>query len=228
MPEAYLMLVGAALFDKLDGALARRLGLTQPPPHREIQPRFTLGSILDDISDGVSFCLAPAYICYVTVSSFQDPLIQGLPLVPVAWAYGIMGVARLVYFTLDRSPIPGFFKGLPTPAAGLLVSAPLILLEQAIETGSADSARFWGLVAFGLMVLVAVMMNLYFIRYLHMGRFMGRRPWFTRLTVLVCLVTLFTPYFGYAALLYLSIYLLSPLFTWRVDPRDAAREGPLS
>ncbi len=224
--EAYLMLVGAALFDKLDGALARRLGLTQPPPHRETQPRFSLGSILDDISDGVSFCLAPAYIFYVTVSPFPDPLIQGLPLTLIAWAYGITGVARLVYFTLDRSPIPGFFKGLPTPAAGLLVSAPLILFSQAIEAGSADSARFWGLVAFVLMGLVAVVMNLYFIRYLHMGRFMGRRPWFTRLTVLVCLVALFTPYFGYAALISLSIYLLSPLVTWRVDPHEAAREAP--
>jgi CDP-diacylglycerol--serine O-phosphatidyltransferase len=225
--EAYLMLVGAALFDKLDGALARRLGLTQPPPHRETRPRFTLGSILDDISDGVSFCLAPAYIFYVTVSPFPDPLIQGLPLASLSWVYGIMGVARLFYFTLDRSPIPGFFKGLPTPAAGLLVTAPLILFSQAIEAGSAESARFWGLVAFGLMGLLAVMMNLYFIRYLHMGRFMGRRPWFTRVTVLVCLVTLFTPYFGYAALLYLSLYLLSPLVTWRVDPREAAREAPL-
>jgi CDP-diacylglycerol---serine O-phosphatidyltransferase len=225
--EAYLMLVGAALFDKLDGALARRLGLTQPPPHRETQPRFTLGAILDDISDGVSFCLAPAYIFYVTVSPFPDPLIQGLPLALISWAYGIMGVARLIYFTLDRSPIPGFFKGFPVPAAGLLVLAPLILFGQAIEAGSADSARFWGLMAFGLMALVAVMMNLYFIRFLHMGRFMGRRPWFTRLTVLVCLVALFTPYFGYAALIALSIYLFSPLVTWRVDPQEAAREAPL-
>ncbi len=224
--EAYLMLVGAALFDKLDGALARRLGLTQPPPHRQTQPRFTLGSILDDISDGVSFCLAPAYIFYVTVSPFPDPLIQGLPLASLAWVYGIMGIARLVYFTLDRSPIPGFFKGLPTPAAGLLVTAPLILFNQAIEAGGVDSARFWGLVAFGLMGLSAVMMNLYFIRYLHMGRFMGRRPWIIRSTVLVCLVTLFTPYFGYAALFYLSLYLLSPFVTWRVDPQEAAREAP--
>jgi CDP-diacylglycerol--glycerol-3-phosphate 3-phosphatidyltransferase len=225
--EAYLMLVGAALFDKLDGALARRLGLTQPPPHREAQPRFTLGAILDDISDGVSFCLAPAYIFYVTVSPFPDPLIQGLPLAFISWAYGIMGVARLIYFTLDRSPIPGFFKGFPVPAAGLLVLAPLILFGQAIEAGSAESARFWGLMAFGLMILVAVMMNLYFIRFLHMGRFMGRRPWFTRLTVLVCLVALFTPYFGYAALISLSIYLFSPLVTWRVDPQEAAQETPL-
>jgi CDP-diacylglycerol--serine O-phosphatidyltransferase len=225
--EAYLMLVGAAFFDKLDGALARKLGLTERPPHREIQPRFTLGSILDDISDGVSFCLAPAYIFYVTVSPFPDPFIQGLPLAFVAWAYGIMGVARLVYFTLDRSPIPGFFKGLPTPAAGLLVSAPLILFNQAIEAGSADSARFWGLMAFGLTCLAAVVMNLYFIRYLHMGRFMGRRPWFARVTVLVCLVSLFTPYFGYAALFSLSLYLFSPLVTWRVDPHDAVREEPL-
>ena len=122
--EAYLMLVGAALFDKLDGALARRLGLTQPPAHQERPSRFTLGSILDDISDGLSFCLAPAYIFYVTVSPFPDPLIQSLPLTFIAWAYAVMGIARLVYFTLDRTPIPGFFKGFPTPAADFSFQRP--------------------------------------------------------------------------------------------------------
>ena len=30
--ESYLMIIGAATFDKLDGALARRLGLTEPLP----------------------------------------------------------------------------------------------------------------------------------------------------------------------------------------------------
>ncbi len=29
--EAYLLLIGAAIFDKLDGAMARKLGLTEPP-----------------------------------------------------------------------------------------------------------------------------------------------------------------------------------------------------
>jgi hypothetical protein len=40
-------------------------------------------------------------------------------------------------------------------------------------------------------------------------------------------VALFTPYFGYAALISLSIYLFSPLVTWRVDPQEAAQETPL-
>ena len=30
MTESYLLLIGAAVFDKLDGAMARKLGLTEP------------------------------------------------------------------------------------------------------------------------------------------------------------------------------------------------------
>jgi hypothetical protein len=38
------------------------------------------------------------------------------------------------------------------------------------------------------------------------------------------LVVVFTPYFGHMAFLYMSLYTLSPLVTWRVDPQIAAKE----
>ena len=64
MREAYTILIGAAMFDKLDGAVARKLGLTEPlPESKPTNKRYvSLGGILDDISDGVSFCIAPAII----------------------------------------------------------------------------------------------------------------------------------------------------------------------
>ena len=37
--------------------------------------------------------------------------------------YAALGIARLIYFTLDKDPIPGFFKGMPTPAAAMLAVA---------------------------------------------------------------------------------------------------------
>lgn len=221
--EASLFLIGAALFDKLDGALARRLGLTEQA-ESEIDPpgRINLGSILDDISDAVSFCIAPAWIFYITLSGCEDPLIQRLPLGWMACLYTLLGICRLVYFTLDRTPVPGFFKGMPTPAAALLVISPMISLGQAMSTGS-DLVRFWGIVSFATIVIAALLMNLYPIRYLHLGRFMSRHRWFARLTLLV-LLSVFTPYYGIVCLTYMVLYTFSPLVTGRIDPADASRE----
>lgn len=220
--EAYLFLIGAAFFDRLDGSVARRMGLTEPLPG-QAPKRFNMGSILDDISDGVSFCIVPAWIFYITITDFQDLSFQKLPMGFAACLYAAMGITRLIYFTLDTSPIPGFFKGMPTPAAALLVTAPLMMFQQALHE-SAAQARFWGIFCFGLMIFASIMMNLYPVRYLHLGRFMGRNPWFGRLSTSL-LLTVFTPYFGYVALIYLLGYVLSPLITWRIQPDVAARES---
>jgi len=222
--EASLFLIGAALFDKLDGAVARRLGLTEPLPGDETKPKaVSLGGLLDDISDAVSFCIAPAWMFYFLISDINDPLIQSLPYNWTAVIYAVAGILRLVYFTIDKHPVPGFFKGMPTPAAALLVVAPMIILSQALIENS-TSVPFWGVVSLGMMIASAVIMNLYPIRYLHIGRFMSRHPWFGRATLLI-LIAAFTPYYGYLFLFFMLLYALSPLVTWRIDPEDAARES---
>ena len=111
------MLIGAATFDKLDGAVARRLGLTEPLPAQIAPKKINLGNIMDDFADAVSFCIAPAWIFYIALSDLGS---GGLTPAVVGWiaaVYALAGLARLVYFTIDRHPIPGFFKGMPTPAA---------------------------------------------------------------------------------------------------------------
>jgi len=222
--EAYLFLIGAAMFDKLDGALARKLGLTEPLMTEEKSKlRFTFGGVLDDISDTVSFCIAPAWIFYITLSSFLDPVIQKLPLGWIAWFYALLGISRLVYFTLDKSPIPGFFKGLPVPAAALLALSPLIIFVQATNDAS-EWARYWGIFSCGLIIFTAIVMNFYPIRYLHLGRFMSRHPWFARANLLLLIIAVLTPYFGHISLLYMIGFLLSPLVTWRINPEIAVKE----
>ena len=222
--EAYLILIGAALFDKLDGALARRLGLTEPLDPEAPPRRITLGGILDDISDGISFCIVPAWIFYLAMGTAADPILPHAAAGWVAWLYALAGIGRLAYFTLDTSPVPGFFKGLPTPAAALLVLAPLIMFSQAREVGPA-LIRFWAFASTGLMVFAAVWMNLYPIRYLHFGRFMNRRPLFTSLSMILTMLSVFTPYFGHWVLCCMVIYVFSPLWTWRVSPAVAASEN---
>ena len=75
------------------------------------------------------------------------------------------------------------------------------------------------------MIATAVLMNIYPIRYLHLGRFMSRHPWFARGTLLLLIVSVFTAYFGHISLAYMTGYLFSPLITWRIDPEIAAKEN---
>ena len=221
--EAYLLLIGATLFDKLDGAVARKLGLTEPPPDGEEKASVSLGALLDDIADAVSFCIVPAWIFYLV---FSEPALADVVQVPagiLATGYALMGVLRLVYFTIDKKPVPGFFKGLPTPAAALLVTAPLLMLMESITEGAGD-IRFWGLFCAGLMAFTALLMNVYPVRYLHYGRFMNRRPLFSGVIMAFGFAFIFTPYFGHFALFCMLLYVISPFWTWKISPEIAARE----
>ncbi|WP_319407582.1 CDP-alcohol phosphatidyltransferase family protein [uncultured Desulfosarcina sp.] len=224
MREAYLMMIGAATFDKLDGALARRLGLTEPLSDEPGKKTINMGSIMDDLADAISFCIVPAWIFYITLNLFGEGRFDHLPIGWIAVFYAVMGMGRLVYFTLDKTPIPGFFKGLPTPAAAMLVMSPLVIFDHALALSS-QRILFWGLFATGTMVFAGVIMNLYPIRYLHMGRTMSRHPWFGRANLLLLTISMFTPIFGEICLGYMVLYLLSPVFTWRIHPSDAARES---
>jgi phosphatidylserine synthase len=224
MREAYLMMIGAATFDKLDGALARRLGLTEPLPDEPSKKKINMGSIMDDLADAISFCIVPAWIFYIILSQFGQDRFAHLPVGWIAVFYAAMGMGRLVYFTLDKTPIPGFFKGLPTPAAAMLVMSPLVIFDHALALSS-QRILFWGFFATGTMVFAGVIMNLYPIRYIHLGRTMSRHPWFGRANLLLLTISMFTPIFGQICLGYMILYLLSPLLTWRILPEDAAREN---
>ena len=110
----------AALVDFLDGFVARLFKAASP-----------IGKQLDSLADVVSFGLAPGMILYqlLRMSYAREPggldvslwtLLPAL-LFPCASAY------RLARFNIDVSQQKGF-KGVPTPAAGLLVaSLPLIM-----------------------------------------------------------------------------------------------------
>lgn len=225
--EAYLFLLGAAIFDKLDGALARKLGLTEQVSQQDKKSGFSVGAILDDIADGISFCLVPALVFYLALSRSPILEITSLPLELIAGFYGLLGVCRLIYFTVDKSPIPGFFKGMPTPAAALLVISPLLMYSQALESGLhyAD-AVFWANLSVVLMITAALAMNCYPLHYLHLGRYMDRHSWFGRLNIFLLLSSVFTPYFGYVALIYLLLYLVSPVITRRLEPDKGKRTDP--
>ena len=222
--EAYLILLGAGFFDKIDGAVARKLGLTTPLP--SAKPRkynITLGSVLDDVSDTVSFCIAPAVIFYMLMVQVADQSIQRLPYGWIAIIYVLLGVTRLVFFILDQNSIPGFFKGIPVPGAALLAASPFIMLGKALES-NAQEIIIWAQFSFFLMIFAAILMISFPIRYIHIGRLMGRSRKFLIFTISLIIGFAFTPYFGHVALIYLFLYVLSPLYTWRITPELASRE----
>ncbi|MEJ5357960.1 MAG: CDP-alcohol phosphatidyltransferase family protein [Desulfobacterales bacterium] len=223
--EASLFLIGAAFFDKLDGALARRLGLNEPLPGEEPRPRkVTTGALLDDIADAVSFCIVPAWMLVILLDRSPAASVQALPAAAIGVVYAAAGILRLVYFTLDKNPVPGFFKGMPTPAGALLVAGPMVLAGPAAGDVSA-AAVFWAWVSAFTFVGAALLMNLYPVRYLHAGRFMSRHPWFGRATFAL-LISIFTPFYGYVLFLFMLAYAASPLFTGHLRPTEAGAERP--
>lgn len=117
---AALFLYASALVDFLDGFVARFFKSSSE-----------MGKQLDSLADVVSFGVAPGVIFYQLLrmsfireeSGLDTSIIWLLP----AFLFAAAAAYRLAKFNLDTSQSYGF-KGVPTPAAGLLVaSLPLIL-----------------------------------------------------------------------------------------------------
>ncbi|WP_239619149.1 CDP-diacylglycerol--serine O-phosphatidyltransferase [Cohnella mopanensis] len=99
---AALLVIIAMLLDGLDGRVARALNA---------QSEF--GKELDSLSDVISFGVAPAFIMYQAAFQGVNPAIAWI----VTAIFPICGALRLARFNVIDG-IPGYFIGLPIPAAG--------------------------------------------------------------------------------------------------------------
>jgi len=117
---ATFFIMAAAIVDFLDGFVARILKASSD-----------MGKQLDSLSDVVSFGVAPSVILYQLLRTSFIKEENGLE-TSIAWLLPAFIVAcaaayRLARFNLDSSQSYGF-KGVPVPAAGLLIASfPLIL-----------------------------------------------------------------------------------------------------
>jgi CDP-diacylglycerol--serine O-phosphatidyltransferase len=153
MPEktelASLFIGLAALVDFLDGLVARLFKATSP-----------MGKELDSLADVVSFGVAPGMILYQLLRMSFASQADGLD-VSVGWLLPAMLIPcaaayRLARFNIDDSQQYGF-KGVPTPAAGLLIaSLPLISWYPNNSMVEGALANKW--VLYALIVLVAYLM----------------------------------------------------------------------
>ena len=102
-------------FDLIDGAVARRLGVTSK-----------FGKDFDTIADLVSFGLAPAVLVAAMTGWTAASMIGGL-------IYFTAICIRLYDYskTKDITP-PGFFRGLPSPAGAWLISSTILCVPPAV------------------------------------------------------------------------------------------------
>ena len=107
MNFAVVFILLAAAADGLDGFVARKMGSSP------------LGANLDSLADLISFGTAPVYLA-----------IMAFHLGPLVWPVGIFylvcGTLRLARFNVSGKS-DQFFEGLPIPAAGIFLSASVLL-----------------------------------------------------------------------------------------------------
>lgn len=111
---AGLLIFVAMLFDLLDGQVARLTKQTSK-----------FGMELDSLCDMISFGVAPVFIMLTCSKAFHSPLPWGARLL---WGIGALFAAcvamRLARYNVDHGKhAPGFFQGLPSPAAAGTVAS---------------------------------------------------------------------------------------------------------
>jgi len=105
---ALVFILLAAMADGLDGLVARKMGGSP------------LGANLDSLADLVSFGLAPPFLA---ISAFHlQPSIW-----PIAMLFLLCGALRLARFNVVSEKGDQHFEGLPIPAAGIALSASVLL-----------------------------------------------------------------------------------------------------
>lgn len=129
-------IVAAAVFDMLDGRVARMTNTESP-----------FGAEYDSLSDVVSFGMAPAVLLYLWALE---------PFGRLGWlaSFGYLACAalRLARFNVQASSEKNYFQGLPTPmAAGIVSSAVLCFNDLQID---AYRSHILLVIAFGLAIVM--------------------------------------------------------------------------
>lgn len=151
MASAFIGL--AAVVDFLDGFIARAFRSTSE-----------LGKQLDSLADVVSFCVAPSIIVYqflrLSYAQHGDSLDTSFIWLTPAFIIAAAGAYRLGKFNLDSSQRYSF-KGVPTPAAGLLIASfPLIYWYTDNKTVIEIFLNKWFWYGFILLVSYLMVSNL--------------------------------------------------------------------
>jgi len=185
--KAAWLIIAAALFDALDGKLARFFG---------VPSRF--GMEFDSIADMVSFCTAPAILVYFAYLQNLMPLVAAV----ISFIPLLAGGVRLARFNVsqDETPLP-IFIGLPTPAAALVISS-FILFSFSVRNDVGDPR-----IAISLMFGLALLMISH-IRYSKIPELGNGRKAVIKLIVIVLMAVATVFWRGYVVFPGIVLYVV--------------------
>ena len=207
--NALWLILGAFVFDGLDGRIARLIGKESP-----------FGLQFDSLADIISFGAAPAFLMQRVILHDFNVEIERLGLV-VASVYLLCGALRLArYNCLSVMPDSGNsreFLGFPIPASAAMVASLTMFLIWLEEKNLPTSSWRWVLLA--LLVFLSVMM-VSEVKYPSFKKldFRSRRP-FTKFVAAVVVVACFVFLWKYLVPIVLPLIFTSYLVYGFVRPR---------
>jgi CDP-diacylglycerol--serine O-phosphatidyltransferase len=147
---ASLFIAIAAVIDFLDGLIARIMNVASE-----------MGKQIDSLADVVSFGVAPGMIIYqflrLSYAQQQDGLDVNIGYLLPAFIVSCAGAYRLARFNIDTQQTTNF-KGVPIPAAGILVASFPLVYFFGETNGWLHSLMlnvwFW----YALIIIVSVLM----------------------------------------------------------------------
>lgn len=137
---AFMLIGAAAIFDFLDGAVARLLHAIS-----------SIGKELDSLSDLISFGLAPAMLMYNTMIHYNG----GKATAFAALAIAVFGAIRLARFNVDDRQTDTFI-GLPIPANAIFWIGACALINDYGYPG--DAATIAALAFMSLFMVAPIKM----------------------------------------------------------------------
>jgi CDP-diacylglycerol--serine O-phosphatidyltransferase len=205
-----LCILGAMIFDGLDGYAARMLKTASD-----------FGGQLDSLCDAISFGVAPGFILLRMGFDWDGYPLVVQALVIVGALYMMCAILRLARFNVENSPDPAYhkrFKGLPSPGAAGCIASLAILRGGMAPSLQAyrppmlnEFLNYWGPVCawwapLGGLVVALLMVSR--VPYPHMTKQIlrghGSQSHIIRILLAVCVVALipeialFAVFWGYA------------------------------
>ncbi len=210
------LLMGAMVFDALDGLVARRLNATS-----------IHGAQLDSLSDAISFGVAPAVGIFVFIhqGSSETPIVMTFIWLAALFYLGctLWRLARYNTMTVRNIKNDDCFQGLPSPAAACMIySAGLLLPKMALGPHLFFSLSIGYATLAGLLMVSTI-------PYPHLRRCVAGKS--NRLTVtFICVLLVSIILFRTTALIgWAYIYfLITPLIElWLKNPKTRPSPEPL-